>query len=55
VSEMNVLGQPRFLPFFRRLIIFMIFFSGGCMVHSEVNSGGGGWNLFSFLLVGGLK
>ena len=28
----------------------MIFFSGGSAVLSEVNSGGGGWNLF--LLVG---
>jgi hypothetical protein len=33
----------------------MIFFSGGSMVLSEVNSVGGGWNFFFFLLVGGLK
>ena len=26
----------------------MIFFSGGSGVFIEVNSGGGGWNLFSF-------
>ena len=31
---------------------FYDFFSGGSMVHSEVNSGGGGWNFFFFLLVG---
>jgi len=31
----------------------MIFFSGGSGVFIEVNSGGGGWKYFSFLLVRG--
>jgi hypothetical protein len=46
------LGTYNFTPFTAE-IIFMIFFSGGSGVLSEVNSGGGGWNFFLFLLVVG--